>query len=106
MRTLLIMLSLAAAATVLAQHAQAQTAPADVITEYKGTITRIDQGDVVILNVSGRELSITTDAKTVVIIDGKPDKMLSLARGMAATIRTINGTAARIEAASPLRPVG
>ncbi|MCE5276673.1 MAG: hypothetical protein ABFD92_14525 [Planctomycetaceae bacterium] len=105
MRTLLITLSLATAATVLAPCAQAQTTPADVIAEYKGTIARINPDDVVVLNVSGRELSITTDAKTVVIIDGQPDKMLRLARGMSATIRTINGTAARIEATSPLRPV-
>ncbi len=97
-----------AAATIafwgIAASAQT-TAPADTTADYTGVITRIDPGDIVVIKVSNREISIPTDSKTVIIIDGNEGQVIKLARNMSVTVRTINGTAARIEATTPLRPV-
>ncbi|MCE5326424.1 MAG: hypothetical protein LLG01_08410 [Planctomycetaceae bacterium] len=101
---LLIMTAAAIAFYAIAVNAQT-TAAADTTADYSGVIMRIDPGNSVVIKVSDKEISIPTDSKTVILIDGKEGRAINLAKNMPVTVRTINGTAVRIVATTPLRPV-
>lgn len=82
------------AGTVLSQEA----APAPL----KGTVVKVDAPKVVV-KVGDKEVTVTTDDKTAVVVDGKEAKLADLKAGMPVAVTPAEGTAAKIAATTVVK---
>jgi hypothetical protein len=70
----------------------------------KGDVVKVDGANVVISTGkkdAKKEVTVVTDANTVVTIEGKPAKVADLKAGQKISISPETGTAAKIEVAAP-----
>jgi len=76
--------------------------PAD--SPLKGKVVKVDGTNVVVSTEVGgekKEVTVATDDKTVVTVDGKDAKLADLKADMDVTITPATGTATKIEATTP-----
>ena len=70
----------------------------------RGTVVKVEDTKVVVKTATA-EATVATDEKTVVTIDGYKAKVAELKAGMKVVVTPAEGTATKIEATSPPRPM-
>jgi hypothetical protein len=89
------------AASLYAANAAKKAEKKDTLT---GVVVKVDGANVVVkARVAGevKEITVATDAKTTVTIDGKESKVSALAEKMTIKVSPAKGTATKIEAKTP-----
>jgi hypothetical protein len=88
-----------------AVHAADEAKPAKKPKALRGTVIKVDGTNLVINSAKKgedkKEVTIATDAKTVVTIEGKEGKLADLHEGQKVAITPDTGTAEKIEVPTP-----
>jgi hypothetical protein len=95
---------LAAVLTVVALLCAVQTVEAAKVKPLRGQVVKVDGTNLVIKTGKKgeqKEVTVATDAKTVVTIDGKEGKLADLHEGQRVSITPDTGTAETITVAAP-----